>query len=175
MKYVFTPLEDFVRDLYFSMSISSPEQISMTEIAENLNIKIHYYDEESEANNIGGIYRIFLNEQLTKQQQWQDFAHELCHILFHTGYQLRMPHYFRTYQEWKASNFAYQFCVPTFMLEKIKLPKRKNEGIEVIAQTFNVEFDFAKTRLERWIRQQEAFIFHQKIAEQKEAYMCRHQ
>jgi Zn-dependent peptidase ImmA (M78 family) len=55
----------------------------------------------------------FLNEQLTHQQQWQDFCHELAHILLHTGHQGRMFSLFHEYQENKANHFMYHACVPS--------------------------------------------------------------
>nr|WP_245405996.1 ImmA/IrrE family metallo-endopeptidase [Lysinibacillus fusiformis] len=38
---------------------------------------------------------IFLKEQLTSPQQWQDFCHELGQVLLHTGNQQRMYPLFR--------------------------------------------------------------------------------
>lgn len=167
MRYVYTPLEDFVFHLYASLSIAFPHEIDMQQIAQKLNIRLYFWDETSEANYIRGKYRIFINKELSKQQQWQDFGHELCHVLFHEGYQNKMPIDIILYQECKANNFMYQFCVPTFMLEKIKMPDWKGEAVQVIAETFNVEIEFAQIRLEQYLRNIEGFQFYQRILEQQ--------
>lgn len=115
-------------------------------------IKVYYFDESSEANNMGGIFRIFLNQNQSKQAIWQDFAHELAHILDHEGYQWSMYEPFREYQEWQAEQFAYQFCVPTFLLNQMKLPQLQSEATGVIVSQFNVEASFAVKRLDKWMQ-----------------------
>ncbi|MBO1910357.1 ImmA/IrrE family metallo-endopeptidase, partial [Microvirga sp. 3-52] len=87
-------LEEKVCSIYQSLKISEPAQIYHVDLIEHvstmLKIKIYYFDESSEANNLGGVYRIFLNVNQSKQAIWQDFAHELAHILRHEGYQSAM-------------------------------------------------------------------------------------
>lgn len=63
---------------------------------------------------------------------------------FHYHACLKTPPLFREYQEWKANNFALQACVPTFMLNKIKLPINEEKAINKISLLFNVEYDFAQ-------------------------------
>ncbi|MFS0574956.1 ImmA/IrrE family metallo-endopeptidase [Sporosarcina sp. 179-K 3D1 HS] len=149
-------LEEQIFSIYTSLNISHPSQICHNELidltANKFHIRVYYFDEASEANNLGGIYRIFLNENQTKQQIWQDFAHELGHILRHEGYQWSMEEPFREYQEWQAENFAHHFCVPTFMLDRLDLPRLRCEAVWLIASLFNVETTFANDRLEKWLR-----------------------
>ncbi|HLR80429.1 MAG TPA: ImmA/IrrE family metallo-endopeptidase, partial [Bacillota bacterium] len=76
------------------------------------------------------------------QKQWQDFGHELGHVLCHAGHQLKMNHMFLKYQEWKANNFMYHFCVPTFMLYQLK-----EVNVHNVMDLFNVEHEFACKRL----------------------------
>ncbi|MCP3763897.1 ImmA/IrrE family metallo-endopeptidase [Domibacillus sp. A3M-37] len=40
---------------------------------------------------MGAVSYILLNNQLTEQQKWQDFAHELCHFLRHAGNHKALP------------------------------------------------------------------------------------
>ncbi|MGE7944095.1 ImmA/IrrE family metallo-endopeptidase [Lysinibacillus xylanilyticus] len=88
-----------------------------------------------------------MNEQLTPQQQWQDFCHELAHVLLHTGDQGRMSPLFHEYQENKANNFMHHACVPSFMLDEIE---PSNLTVEYVQQKFNEEYDFALKRLEQY-------------------------
>lgn len=90
---------------------------------------------------------IFINEKQTNQQKWQDFCHELAHVLLHRGHQGRMSPLFREYQENKANNFMYHACVPSFMLDEIE---PCNFNVEYVQQQFNVEYDFAFKRLEQY-------------------------
>lgn len=128
-----------------------------------LNIKTYYYDESSEANNIGGVYRIFLNENQSKQVIWKDFAHELAHVLNHEGYQLSMHSPFREYQEWQAELFAYHFCIPTFLLNQMILPSLQCEAVGLVANTFNVRPTFAQQRLVNWLQRRENEEFQKRI------------
>src|SRR5699024_7956666 len=86
----------------------------------------------------GGKYRIFIDNRQSKQKQWQDFGHELGHVLCHAGHQLKMNHMFLKYQEWKANNFMYHFCVSTFMLCQLK-----EVNVHNVMNLFNVEYEFA--------------------------------
>ncbi|HAM81614.1 ImmA/IrrE family metallo-endopeptidase [Ornithinibacillus bavariensis] len=79
----------------------------------------------------------------TKQKEWQLFGHELGHSLRHCGHQLKMHPLFKELQEYQANYFAYHFCIPTFMLDKLI-----NYTVKDIMALFNVENDFALRRLE---------------------------
>ncbi|XRD23498.1 ImmA/IrrE family metallo-endopeptidase [Lysinibacillus fusiformis] len=61
--------------------------------------------DSSQALFIDGRHYIFLNENQSPQQQWQDFCHELSHVLLHTGDQFHMYPLFREYQEFKVQQF----------------------------------------------------------------------
>ena len=144
-----TTLEDFVEELYRDMGIITPKEINMRAIARYFNIKLKFWDETSEGTEKYGVFWIFLNEHLGPKEQWQDFAHELCHVLQHEGYQLNMITDFIRYQEIKADNFMYNFCVPTFMLEEYQIANYYNieDGVSIVAKDFNVTEDFARKRL----------------------------
>lgn len=94
---------------------------------------------------------IFLNEQLTPQQLWQDFCHELAHVLLHIGHQGRMSLLFREYQEHKANNFMYHACMPSFMLDQLDLYDCTPLTVIQLQGLFNVEYDFAEKRLTQYI------------------------
>ncbi|MFB8734109.1 ImmA/IrrE family metallo-endopeptidase [Bacillus sp. SL00103] len=57
----------------------------------------------------------FLNKNLSKEEQWQDFAHELCHIVRQsskfTNFHLTKT-LWNIYQERQANYFAYHFLYP---------------------------------------------------------------
>jgi len=140
-------IEDIIQAIYFSLDVRRIEDLNiplfMSRVSEYFNIQLHYYDSCSEANTLGGDFHIFINQNQCIQRQWQDFAHELGHILEHEGYQWGIPGLFRHYQEGQAKKFAHHFCVPSFMLRQF------NEiVVSEIVQLFKVEYSFALERLE---------------------------
>lgn len=151
-------LEDYIEKLYSDLSIQQPEQLNKYVIGEQLNIGV-YLSDSSEAFYWKGRYYIFIDRDLNRRQRWQDFGHELCHVLRHSGDQGKMTPLFREMQEWQADNFMYSFCVPTFMLRKISLPRDRQSAACVISEVFNVEPEFAEERLERYVRKRQLQAF----------------
>ncbi|ALC84216.1 hypothetical protein AM592_11660 [Bacillus gobiensis] len=141
-------LEEDVKNVYIELGILKPSEIQMHMIAEKLDIWIFHHDEPSRTK-ISGLYSIVLNSNLSPEEEWQDFSHELGHILMHYCNQHRMINLFRYLQENQADNFMYHFCVPTFMLLKYNITNYSNikEGASFIAKEFSVTKKFAKKRL----------------------------
>jgi Zn-dependent peptidase ImmA (M78 family) len=162
MTYVKSHLEDFIESLYTKISITSPEQLDIELIARRLNIEVGYSHKKSMCAEIGDIMMILLNENLSRVEQWQEFAHEVCHLLRHAGNQTELPFPFVQLQESQANSFALHFCIPTFMIEKLELTDHKQAAIAEIAQTFGVEYSFAEERLERWLIQRAMVYYGQR-------------
>lgn len=137
--------EFFIKRLYEAIYINDPYQLCIDKICNRLQLEINYWKFTSAIVELKGKYKVFINENLNLQQQWQDFGHEMKHYFFDGGSQLYLTDQFLGYQETKADYFAYHFCVPTFMLMNIK-------GVTVndVMNLFNVEFDFALRRLEMY-------------------------
>jgi Zn-dependent peptidase ImmA (M78 family) len=76
-----------------------------------------------------------LDIQTLPQEQWQDFVHELAHVLKYAENPFNMNRMTRELQEYQANSFMYHFCVPTFMLEKMSLPRMQSEAIKLIGDT----------------------------------------
>ncbi|MDA2437868.1 ImmA/IrrE family metallo-endopeptidase [Bacillus cereus] len=160
--YYTTQIEDYIQHLYQSLSIFVPEQIDMIEIAKKLNIWIYFAPFGSHAIERNGVASLVIDSRKTEREHWEDFSHELCHILLHSGNQLSMPKMFINYQEAKANNFALQFCIPTFMLRRF--PVAHLETL-FIAETFNVTLEFAKRRLLHYENQLLASKLHHTISQ----------
>ncbi|OLS39097.1 ImmA/IrrE family metallo-endopeptidase [Bacillus sp. MRMR6] len=164
MNYVLTPLEEEIKTMYLSFGIRRPDQIELYKIAEKLDIWIHIADYESQAiEREEGLFSIVLDIYKSEPEQWDDFGHELAHILYHSGNQLEMTETFSEFQEVKANNFALQFCVPTFMLIDSGLPPTWNEAVLFIMETFNVTQNSAQKKLIHFERQVIGFQFHESI------------
>ncbi|UAT32603.1 ImmA/IrrE family metallo-endopeptidase [Bacillus badius] len=166
-----TRLEDYIFSLYQSIHIYEPEQLSIDLIASRLGIDIEYINGASKTIHIQNQPLVLINQHLTPEAQWQDFGHELGHLLQHCGNQMCLPPPFIELQEWQANNFALHFCIPTFMMEQLEFPWRKQEVIYLLARTFTVEFSFAARRLERWLRRKESFQLWRAMPEAQECYL----
>ena len=145
--YYTTHLEDYIQHLYQSLSIIVPEQIDMMEIAKKLNIWLYFAPFGSHAMERNQIANLVIDNRISQPEQWEDFGHEICHILLHSGNQLLMSKMFLDYQEAKAQNFAMHFCIPTFMLQRLSLPSTRSEAIYLLSTTFNVTAELANKRL----------------------------
>jgi Zn-dependent peptidase ImmA (M78 family) len=145
--YQFTPLEDDIKKLYQSLGIMEHCQLDMIDIAEKLDIWILYKKMGSKAVDDDGLYTMFLDSRISPAEQWQEFGHELCHLLRQAGNQLVLKDSFVIFQETKAENFSYEFCVPSFMLLNLPLPQQRSEAIKYVSDIFNVTLDFANKRL----------------------------
>lgn len=154
MRFCYTHLEDYIKNLYLNIGITRQEQIDMKTIASRLNLKLLFVPFKSMCT--GSL--ICIDARLPKEKQWQHFGHELCHALWHSGNQLGISPTFREYQEWKAIGFAYHMCVPTFMLEEMNLNTGYYTAIYQIQRTFNVDADFAKKRLDRYLSAEKCIV-----------------
>ena len=102
-----TYTECYVKEMYEAIGIIHPEQLDFQTIAYRLSISLFYWQEPSQALFFNNRGYIMLDETPSPQQQWQDFTHELAHVLLHTGSQSRLPQTFIEYQEMKANHFMY--------------------------------------------------------------------
>jgi len=150
--YYYSHLEDYIKNFYTNLHILNPLDLDIRRIAKELNIKIFYWNDGSQALFLKNSSFIFLDKNLSPEQQQQNFMHELCHVLLHTGDQMQMSPLFREFQEFKATNFTYHASVPTFMLEKMVFPDSEAKAVNMIQETFHVEYSFAKKRLDQYLR-----------------------
>ncbi|GGE58333.1 ImmA/IrrE family metallo-endopeptidase [Priestia taiwanensis] len=148
--YYTTQLEDYIQNLYHSLGIFVPEQMNIMKVTQKLNIWIYFAPMGSCAIERNGLASIVIDNRQPPQEQFEDFGHELAHLLYHAGNQLHMPKMFLDYQEAKAQSFAMHFCIPTFMLQKLSLPYSRLEAIYLISTTFNVTPELAEKRLEHY-------------------------
>ncbi|MDI2588097.1 ImmA/IrrE family metallo-endopeptidase [Psychrobacillus sp. NEAU-3TGS] len=155
MRYTYNVMEEYVKKMYNSIGIYWPHQLDMESISARLGTTLVYLPYSS--MTVGNA--ILIDDRLTECEQWQDFGHELCHIEWHDGNQRVLPSSFLEYQEFKASNFAYHACVPTFMLERIDLPTNQKKAVWVLQKTFRVNYEFAEKRLHQYLSNRKQYIY----------------
>lgn len=140
-------LEEYIVQLLDRISIYDFNQLNVETIFTRMGIAVHYIPHGS--MYIDGI--IFLDSRKNSAEQWQDFAHELCHALWHAGDQALIPLSMREYQEWKAENFAQHLCIPTFMLDRLDFNSYESDATRMIMKTFGVTQSFAERRLRQYM------------------------
>lgn len=144
LKYVYTHADDYVKKLYETINIECPSQLCADTITRRLGMSTVYLPVE--ATRVGKV--IYLDERLPQTIQWQQFGHELCHVLWHQDNQLHLAQSFIDLQENQANNFAYYACIPTPMLMGMELPETFGEAVHRVSTTFKVTPEFASKRLE---------------------------
>lgn len=150
--YFLTPLEQRVEQLYRRIGIQSPEQLNVAELADRLDIRVYYADINSLAVERKGLYSICLNRRLSPAEQWEDFLHELCHLLLHCGNQMMLPEDFVDLQEEQAGHFQLYAAVPFYMLKAIDLPVTKEKLALFLMQEFRITYRLACRRADQIYR-----------------------
>ncbi|MFJ8262684.1 ImmA/IrrE family metallo-endopeptidase [Rummeliibacillus sp. NPDC094406] len=150
-----THLEEYIRDFYSQLDIHFPTQLDKEDIANKLGITIFYWNEGSQALFIKNRSFIFLNHMMLQNFKWQEFCHELGHVLLHSGDQMYLPYSFVEYQEFKANNFALHAAAPTFMIDELDLPNTYQEAVSLLQDTFHISLTFACKRLDHYINNNE--------------------
>src|SRR5699024_872883 len=71
--------EYYVENLFDSLFVTSPHQLTIQNVTEKLKIRTFYWNYTSAIAEWRGKYGLFVNQKLSEQQQWQVFGHEsLC-------------------------------------------------------------------------------------------------
>jgi len=150
MSYTYSHLEDFIHKVYRDIDVLCPNQLNLYAIADALDIGLYPICDISQALRFEGRDYIFLNNDLTGPERFEVFGHELGHLLTHVGNQASMPQEFQAYQEWQADLFALHFCMPTFMLQELRIPNDGNRAIYKTSKIFGVTYEFAENRLDMY-------------------------
>lgn len=154
----YTHTEDYIKTFYGKIGITKPQELKFQMIADLLSIHVFYWPDASQALFTGNKAFILLNEKLSPQQQWQDFCHELAHVLFHVGNQSKIPASFRAYQEAKANIFMFHAAIPTFMLDQLQIYNLDIVTVYEVQQLFNVEYEFALKRLQQYLNNKNSML-----------------
>lgn len=146
---MYRQLESAIERYYSQHGILSPHDIDLEALASEHGIIVRYLPRPSKTYELkGGRHIIIIDSRNDRLQQRVELAHELGHVLLHTGTQWRLPKLFRIKQEWQAERFAMYALAPTFML----LP-RIDEGMDrrtlsgLLAEEFGVPQTFMSRRL----------------------------
>ncbi|WP_442601750.1 ImmA/IrrE family metallo-endopeptidase [Paenibacillus sp. KN14-4R] len=169
--YRLTPLEYWIEDMYKRIQITQPSQLGIFEIAQKLNVWVYFMEMGSQAMDRNGVYSICINRRISPQEQWEDFLHELCHVLRHSGNQVEMSDEFMDMQEVEANAFQLYAAIPYSMFKQLELPQTQHEIIDLLAVEFRVTHALAQRRLEQIQRRVLQGIMDQAIRNKMDADM----
>jgi hypothetical protein len=122
--YKMTHLEDWINYLYRVLGIYTPDEIRPIEICRPLHIHLAYKEIPSCSVEFGRFKCITLDKRKLYEYQREDFFHELCHLLRHSGDQTMMPKAFLELQESQAETFTTYAALPYFMVREYDLYDR---------------------------------------------------
>lgn len=153
MRFTLTRKEEYIQKLYIMANIHSPELINDYNMADMLGITLMLAPISSK--RIGSV--IIIDSRLSPAEQHEQFAHELCHSIWHVTNQMLMPDFWTEYQEWTADTFANHYCIPTFMLLELDLQayRTKKHLYYEMAELFGVTLEFATKRIDDFLFQLE--------------------
>ncbi|KRG13869.1 hypothetical protein ACA30_13075 [Virgibacillus soli] len=143
-------MHTIIQKIYNDIEIRRWDQFQTTSIKEVIarvskktGLPTYFFNYPSELNNLGGEWRIFLNQNQNEEQIWQDYGKKIgvyiCYHLFLDG---------KATDELK--DFFYYFCVPQFLLEQVPLSEYKHDEeffTKEIARIFHVDYKFAESRI----------------------------
>lgn len=149
--YQMTVLEKWTEDLYKRLNLHQPSQISISYIAERLNIWVHYLDVRSKSIEASaGMYSLFIDNRLPANLQRLEFLHELCHLLRHgSDNQTLMPEHFTRAQEDESERFILYAATPCSMISRMTLPEQREDAISYLAAEFQVPAELALQRIDQ--------------------------
>lgn len=80
-----------VMNFYKSIEINNPYQLLISNISEKTYMPVMIWEHSSEVVRWRSKIKMFLNKDLNEQQKWQEFGHELKHVLLDVGRQELLP------------------------------------------------------------------------------------
>lgn len=153
MRFTLTRKEEYIQKLYIMANIHSPELINDYNMADMLSITL--MPAPIDSKRLGSL--IVIDNRIPDEEQHEQFAHELCHSIWHVTNQMLMPDFWTEYQEWTADTFANHYCMPTFMLLDLDLQayRTKKHLYYEMAELFGVTLEFATKRIDDFLFQLE--------------------
>lgn len=144
--YPTTALEDWVTEFYLRLKITRPEQIDEQYIAKIYSVFLNRKPMPAFHQVVGRFRSITVDTRVLKTIQREQFFHELCHILRHSGVQSAMPESFRLFQEWDSHNFTRYAAIPHHMLKFVDLDDPY--VVDIMSTMFKVTPALCEQRLE---------------------------
>ncbi|WP_342341476.1 ImmA/IrrE family metallo-endopeptidase [Halobacillus kuroshimensis] len=145
--YTTTTLEDSITKWYKNHEIILPEDLCIHRIELKSHISLLSKPTYARYMKVGNFQEIIVDSRIPIIYQREQFFHELCHALRHTGRQSIMPKAFYELQERDARHFTLYASLPYHMIKEYTLTDP--EIIDLWSQDFNIPLDICQERLEK--------------------------
>jgi hypothetical protein len=158
MQYLTNHIEDMVEFIYRSVGITSPEQLEVYNVADKLknyinNLQIFFVPLKTSFVRLDNHDTIIISDNLPLEEKWVKLGLMLSYVFMPTTNLFVTKDYALKHARIKAETFALNFCVPSFMLTHLELPKKSSDAINMVAKTFSVPYLFAAKRIEEYLNQ----------------------
>lgn len=142
--YQFSFLEKEISDLYSTYRINTPSDLTIENISIALNINVYFRELSAKLIIDDKEVYIILDSRQPKRKQYEDFYHELAHLLLSHSTAATLPlfHYFEN----RADNLIQYLAIPYNMLGFIDF--KSDNLIEEVSTQFNVNYDLALKRID---------------------------
>lgn len=160
--YPFNSTEQAIEQRYNALGLTAP--IHPSDLARATGVTVKIADAEPAGNP--KTRRIVLDRRSDRLTRREDFAHELAHILMHSGSQWFSADTWIDLQEREAERLALYLLIPTHLLLPFLQslsPRTENEAIGAIAQNFIVSVEFARKRFKKLRAQIEGHLRQQQL------------
>ncbi|RJX40912.1 ImmA/IrrE family metallo-endopeptidase [Paenibacillus pinisoli] len=145
-----TEVENRISSVYQDSGIVSPADMDLDRIALIFNCHIIYSDKPTMVlydDDHGGL--IFLRANAPREQQREDFFHEISHPALHVGCQDNLPDLFVGLQESQAASFQLYAAMPYYMLADITPCHTFDEYYTLLSETFRLPRIFVQRRIDQ--------------------------
>ncbi len=109
-------LEKRIQELYSVENIQKPSDITLTVFDDWLKVQTVNRIGATNTVELRDTYHVFLDRTKGLAERRIEMAHELGHMLLHSGNQIWIDGDMRLKQEWQANRFAMYALVPSHML-----------------------------------------------------------
>ncbi|MBE1444200.1 MULTISPECIES: ImmA/IrrE family metallo-endopeptidase [unclassified Paenibacillus] len=143
-----TETEEWISFIYQKHGICYAADMDIDHIAAIFRAMVELHPHESKVIWSSNFALIYLHALLSKEQQRENFFHELGHIVRHCGDQYGMPETFIELQEQQAAQFQLYAAMPAFMLHEFIHDVYSWGAFEkVLAEAFCLPIRFVQKRL----------------------------
>ena len=141
-------LEKRIHEFYREKGFIHPCEITLHAFNDWVNVETIYRRGETNNVELHHKFKIFIDPGKSLPERRIEMAHEIAHIVLHSGNQVHMSYLMRSKQEWQANRFAMYALIPSLMLiEEIGTNEVDRAFTEELAFIFGVTCKFISERL----------------------------
>lgn len=137
--------EDVVNNELIKRGIDNISRLNIRDLSDAFGITLFFWNCSPRIIKHSGAYYCVLDAKKPDVLQYEDFLHEICHVIFDD--ELRVTN--------NTKQFNYRECKVDYLVPLIAIPKfalcelHNYQTIEELATVFNVSYELAYKRIKR--------------------------